>query len=135
MTKHYDKQFKLAAVQYYHDHKELGLQGCDKNLGISQQTSSSWQKELMDTGDIVSGGSDNYASDDKKEIARLQRELRNATDALNVLKSYQHFGKMMEAIDEEVSARTEKATVQASSSNMLLRRWRQPRSTEIQMHS
>ena len=24
MAKHYDKQFKLDAVQYYHDHKNLG---------------------------------------------------------------------------------------------------------------
>ena len=86
MAKHFDKQFKLDAVQYYHDHKELGLQGCAKNLGISQQTLSRWQKELRDTGDIASRGSGNYASDDKKEIARLQRELRNATDALDVLK-------------------------------------------------
>ena len=34
MAKHYDKQFKLDAVQYYHDHKNLGLQGCATNLGI-----------------------------------------------------------------------------------------------------
>ena len=25
MAKHYDKQFKIDAVQYYHDHKRLGL--------------------------------------------------------------------------------------------------------------
>ena len=47
MAKHYDKQFKLDAVQYYHDHKNLGLQGCATNLGISQQTLSRWQKELL----------------------------------------------------------------------------------------
>ena len=35
MAKHYDKQFKLDAIQYYHDHRELGLQGCASNLGIS----------------------------------------------------------------------------------------------------
>ena len=46
MAKHYDKQFKLDAVQYYHDHRNLGLQGCATNLGISQQTLSRWQKEL-----------------------------------------------------------------------------------------
>ena len=86
MAKHFDKQFKLDAVQYYHDHKELGLQGCAKHLGISQQTLSRWQKKLRDTVEIASRGSGNYASDDKKEIARLQRELRNATDALDVLK-------------------------------------------------
>ena len=52
MAKQYDKQFKLDAVWYYHEHKELGLQGCASNLGISQQTLSRWQKELRDTGDI-----------------------------------------------------------------------------------
>ena len=53
MAKHYDKQFKLDAVQYYHDHRDLGLQGCASNLGISQQTLSRWQKELRETGDIA----------------------------------------------------------------------------------
>ena len=47
MAKHYDKQFKLDAVQYYHDHKNLGLQGCATNLGISQQTLSRWQKDCV----------------------------------------------------------------------------------------
>ena len=84
MAKHYDKQFKLDAVQYYHDHKNLGLQGCATNLGISQQTLSRWQKELRETGDIESRGSGNYASDEAKEIARLKRELRDAQDALEV---------------------------------------------------
>ena len=86
MAKHYYKQFKLDAVQYYHDHKNLGLQGCATNLGISQQTLSRWQKELRETGDIESRGSGNYASDEAKEIARLKRELRDAQDALEVLK-------------------------------------------------
>ena len=86
MAKHYDKQFKLDAVRYYHDHKNLGLQGCATNLEISQQTLSRWQKELRETGDIESRGSGNYASDEAKEIARLKRELRDAQDALEVLK-------------------------------------------------
>ena len=55
MAKHYDKQFKLDAVQYYHDHKNLGLQGCATNLGISQQTLSRWQKELRETEDRIPG--------------------------------------------------------------------------------
>ncbi len=38
------------------------------------------------TGDIESRGSGNYASDEAKEIARLKRELRDALDALEVLK-------------------------------------------------
>ena len=44
MAKHYDKQFKLDAVQYFLDHKDLGLQGCASNLGISPQTLSRWKK-------------------------------------------------------------------------------------------
>ena len=85
MAKHYDKQFKLDAIQYYHDHRELGLQGCASNLGISHQTQFRWQIELR-PGDIESRGSGNYASDEAKEIARLKRELRDAQDALDVLK-------------------------------------------------
>ena len=61
MAKHYDNQFKIDAVQYYHDHKELGLIGCASNLGISHQSLSRWQKELRETGDIESRGSGNYA--------------------------------------------------------------------------
>ena len=34
MTK-FDKQFKMDAVQYYYDHRNLGLIGCIYNLGIS----------------------------------------------------------------------------------------------------
>ena len=31
MAKHFDKQFKLDAIQYYHDHRELGSVGCASN--------------------------------------------------------------------------------------------------------
>ena len=86
MAKRFDKQFKLNAVQYYHDHRELGLVGCATNLGISQQSLSRWQKEMNDYGDIECRGSGNYSSDEAKEIARLRRELRDAQDALDVLK-------------------------------------------------
>ena len=86
MVKHYDKQFKLDAVQYYHDYRDLGLQGYASNLGIGRQTLSRWQKELRKTDDIECRGSGNYASDEAKEIARLKRELRDAQDAPKVLK-------------------------------------------------
>ena len=49
MAKHFDKQFKLDAVQYYHDHRELGIK-----LGISQQSLSRWQKELHSHCDYMS---------------------------------------------------------------------------------
>lgn len=86
MAKHYDKQFKLDAVQYYMDHKDLGLQGCATNLGISMQTLSRWKNELQNTGDIESRGSGNFSSDEAKEIAKLKRELQDTKDALDVLK-------------------------------------------------
>lgn len=38
MTKQHDKQFKLDAVQYYQDHKDLGVRGCAENLGIGYST-------------------------------------------------------------------------------------------------
>ena len=82
MAKQHDKQFKLDAIQYYEDHKELGLRGCAKNLGIGYSTLTKWRKELRDSGDIVVRGSGNYESDEQKEIARLRRELRDTKDAL-----------------------------------------------------
>ena len=122
MAKHYDKQFKLDAVQYYHDHKNLGLQGCATNLGISQQTLSRWQKELRETGDIESRGSGNDASDEAKEIARLKLVLRDAQDALEVLKKQSTFWKMTEAIYLKVTEMAEtahKAKRRVSVSGML----------------
>ena len=34
MAKQHDKQFKLDAVQYYQDHKDIGVRGCAENLDI-----------------------------------------------------------------------------------------------------
>ena len=38
MANQHDKQFKLDAIQYYLDHKELGVRGCAQNLGIGYST-------------------------------------------------------------------------------------------------
>ena len=84
--KKFDKQFKVDAVEYYQNHKELGLQGCAMNLGVSTQSLSRWQKEFTDSGEIVARGTGNHSSDEAKEIARLQRELRDTKDALDILK-------------------------------------------------
>lgn len=86
MAKQHDKQFKLDAVQYYQDHKDLGLKGCAQNLGIGASTLSKWIKQSRESGDIAVRGSCNYASDEQKEIAKLKRQLRDAQDALDVLK-------------------------------------------------
>ena len=78
--------FKLDAIRYYQDHKDLGVRGCAENLGIGYSTLTKWLKDFRESGDIPVRGSGNYASDEQKEIARLRRELRDAQDALDVLK-------------------------------------------------
>ena len=86
MPAQHDKQFKLDAIQYYEDHKDLGLHGCAANLGIGYSTLNKWRKAFRESDDIQIRESGNYSSDEQKEIARLKRELRDATDALDVLK-------------------------------------------------
>ena len=63
MAKQHDKQFKLNAVQYYQDHKNLGVRGCAENLGIGYSTLTKWLKDFRELGDIPVRGSGNYASD------------------------------------------------------------------------
>lgn len=85
-TQH-NKQFKLDALKYVNEHPDLTQEECCKNLGISLSTLARWQTQFRDNdGDIPTRGSGNYASDEQKEIARLKRELRDAQDALDVLK-------------------------------------------------
>ena len=86
MAKPHDKQFKLDAVQYYQDPQELGVRGCAENLGVGYSTLTKWLKDFRESGDIPVRGSGTHSSDEQKEIARLKRELRNAQDALDVLK-------------------------------------------------
>ncbi len=85
--KQHDKQFKLDAVKYVSEHPDLTQEECAKNLGIGLSTLARWLSQYRDCdGNIPTRGSGNYASDDKKEIARLKRELRDTQDALDILK-------------------------------------------------
>ena len=86
MPKQHAKQFKLDAIQYYQEHKELGVRGCAKNLDIGYSTLTKWISDFREVGDIPVRGSGNYSSDEAKEIAHLRRELRDTQDALDVLK-------------------------------------------------
>ena len=86
-NKQHDKQFKLDAIKYVNEHPDLPQEECCKNLGIGVSTLSKWKRQFLNNdGDIPVRGSGNYASDEQKEIARLKRELRDAQDALDVLK-------------------------------------------------
>lgn len=85
--KQHTKQFKLDAVNYRKEHPDLTQVECAKNLGIGTSTLARWETQFKDNdGDIPTRGSGNYSSDEAKEIARLKRELRDAQDALDVLK-------------------------------------------------
>lgn len=46
MARQHDKQFKLDAIQYYEDHKDLGVRGCAENLGIGYSTLTKWLKRF-----------------------------------------------------------------------------------------
>lgn len=81
----YSQQFKGDAVQYRLNHPELTLCKSAQNLGISESALKNWMKLAKEHEGIVpTRGSGNYASDEEKEIARLQRELRDTKDALEV---------------------------------------------------
>lgn len=86
-NKQHTKQFKLDTINYCKEHPDLTNAECAKNLGIGLSTLSKWKLQFRNNeGDIPVRGSGNYESDEQKEIARLKRELRDAQDALDVLK-------------------------------------------------
>ena len=86
-TKQHDKAFKENALRYVTEHPDLTQEECCKNLGISLTTLGRWKSQYeKNNGDIPHRGSGNYSSDEQKEIARLRKELRDAQDALDVLK-------------------------------------------------
>ena len=87
MAKRYSQQFKDDAVQYRKDHPEMTLNDTANHLGISVSALKHWLSSANKNDGIVdSRGSGNYSSDEAKENARLKRQLRDAEDALEVLK-------------------------------------------------
>ena len=87
MSKQFTKEFKEDAVRYYQEHKELGYETCANNLGISRTALCTWVKAAKaNDGEVTTRGSGNYQSDEAKENARLRKELKDAKDALEILK-------------------------------------------------
>ncbi len=85
MAKSYSKEFKEDAVSYVSCHPELSISKCAEQLGINANTLHTWLAKAR-AGKEIHRGQGNYESDEAKEIARLKRELRNAQDALEILK-------------------------------------------------
>ncbi len=87
MSKQFNKEFKEDAVRYYQEHNDLGYTECEKNLGTSRTALCTWVKKARtNKGEVPTRGSGNYQSDEAKENARLRKELRDAQDALEILK-------------------------------------------------
>ena len=83
----YSQEFKEDAVRYRLEYSDIALRKCAENLGISESALKKWIRAAKEhEGSVPTRGSGNYASDEAKEIARLQRELRDTKDALEVLK-------------------------------------------------
>ena len=77
----------MDAINYRKEHPDLTQVECAKNLCIGVSTLARWEAQFRDNdGDIPVIGSGNYDSEEEKGIARLKRELRDAQDALDVLK-------------------------------------------------
>lgn len=86
-VKKHDQTFQINAVKYVLEHPDLTMKECASNLGVGLSTHSRWKTLYRhNNGVIPVHGSGNYASDEQKEIARPKRELRDAKDALDVLK-------------------------------------------------
>lgn len=81
----YSQEFKEDAVRYRLKHLDVALRKCAEDLGISESALKNWMKAAKEhEGSVPTRGSGNYARDEAKEIARLQRELRDTKDALEV---------------------------------------------------
>ena len=66
-------------------------------MQIRSSTLHGWINKYKE-GNEIHRGSRNYASDEAKENARLRKELRDAKNALEILKSDRHPGRLTEKI-------------------------------------
>ena len=84
MANQYSKQFKEDAVNYVLNHPETTIAECAKNLGINANTLHTWLRKKKQREEFRGQG--NFSSDLEKENYRLRRELKDAQDAIKVLK-------------------------------------------------
>ena len=82
----YSAEFKQDAVNYYNS-SEKTMEQVAKELKVGMSTLSKWiSSSTSNNGVVEHRGSGNYASEMEKEIAMLKKELRDKTDALEILK-------------------------------------------------
>ena len=84
--KSFTAEFKQDAVNYYHTSGK-SMAEVASELQISSGSLNNWiQKAKSNDGSVPHRGSGNHSSDEAKEIARLQKELRDAKAAIDILK-------------------------------------------------
>lgn len=82
----FNAEFKQDAVNYYYSSGKTLEQVADE-LKIGKSTLSKWVNSAKNNdGSVPHRGSGNNSSDEAMEIARLNKELRDTKDALEILK-------------------------------------------------
>lgn len=84
--KTYTEEFKKDAIQYKKDHPEVTHREAAKNLGVPYDTYYGWVMRERRNSSPESFNESGTLSDVEKENQRLQRELRDTKDALEILK-------------------------------------------------
>lgn len=84
--KQFSREYKQDAVNYYYSSGKTGEEVA-KELKIGKSTLSAWIRAAKDNdGNVEHRGSGNYSSEAEKENARLRKELKDAKDAIEILK-------------------------------------------------
>lgn len=86
MQRTYTKEFKTDAVRYVKDHPDVTHHEAAEYLGVPYHTLYGWIKEDRQKNRPESYDEKGNLSDLEKENLRLQKELRDAKDALEILK-------------------------------------------------
>jgi len=84
--KQYSGEYKQDAVNYVMTSGKT-IEQAAQDLKIAKSTLSKWIRSARENeGMVAHRGSGNYSSDTEKENARLKKELRDAKDAIEILK-------------------------------------------------
>ena len=86
MARKYTEEFKRDAVIYTREHPELTNREAAKNLGVPYDTLYGWISQYRRAERPEAYDEAGRQTEEEKEIIRLRRELRDAKDALEILK-------------------------------------------------
>ena len=86
MGRKYSDEFKRDALQYMRDHPKMGKEEVARNLGVPYDTLYGWYKRNRKVDRPDAYDENGRQTETEKELIRLRRELRDAKDALEILK-------------------------------------------------